>query len=215
MTRGQFAADLSALHRYGAYTRYYGDWDVDEFLYLGGDEGGSVPPPSSLTATKTVPVKQRTKKTNLVAFLDSVFEESDREAKEWDAVHFRPHVFTVCDGTNTTYDPTRLLMEARRCFTGQHHSDNKLILKPDRILHYVVHYPRLTVNWTQPRVYLVNTTTQGLLVHYRHAADMDHCVSKEDQKTSTLWPLMDPFVPRIKARLKGQQPESRNESSFP
>ena len=148
VTRGQFAADLSALHRYGAYTRYYGDWDVDEFIYLGGDEGGSVPPPSSssLTATETVPaVKQRTKKTNLVAFLDSVFEESNG-AEEWDATHFHPHVFTMCDGTNTTYDPKILLMEARRCFTGQHHSDNKLILKPDRILHYVVHYPRLTVN---------------------------------------------------------------------
>ena len=206
VARGQFAAELSALHRYGPYTRYFGDWDVDEFIYL-GDEGGSVPPPpssmvslSNTASSEPAPVHSPTKK-NLVAFLDKVFEESPQE-EELDAVHFRPHVFTMCNGTNTTYDPTILLMEARRCFTGKHHSDNKLIMKADRILHYVVHYPRLTVNWTKPRVYMVNTTTQGLLVHYRNSADLDNYVS--DWKGSTLWPLMDPYVPRIKARLLGQ-----------
>lgn len=183
--RGHFAAELSALHRFGAYTRYYGDIDVDEMYALR-------------------PTSKTHQSQPLLPLLRKKLED-----EHFDVVTFKPYVMAACNGAHV--NPSMLRMEQWRCFTGQHYADQKIIMRADRMLYYAVHYPVTTVNWTTPRKYNLNEEKEGLLVHYRKkneytfgADDFEGIVVSKFNNT---WELMDQWAPRIKERIQTVEKE--------
>ena len=168
---GQGAAGLSALHRMGYATKYFAHMDVDEF-FVPYSRQDAVSNKSSAMARTTLDL------------VDKVFHTKKKSNKTYDVIAFRPTVLQYCNGTRidnnaeqqqhepggqhpTNSNANNNMLAMRKCLTDQHRSDIKLIMRPDSMFSFFVHYATLTKKWTKPTVYMVNDETEGFLAHYR------------------------------------------------
>jgi Glycosyltransferase family 92 len=94
----------------------------------------------------------------ILQFLNSLGEN-------YDCVAFTPTVVEYCKGVNVT-DVEASPLAARKCITGKHQSDVKLIMRPEKMLIFQTHYAVMTQNWKKPHV-LGTSLSDGILAHYR------------------------------------------------
>jgi hypothetical protein len=57
-------------------------------------------------------------------------------------------------------------LATRKCITEKHVSDMKLIMRPERILLFEVHFPVMTHGWAKPNLLLIDDPV-GILAHYK------------------------------------------------
>jgi hypothetical protein len=98
---------------------------------------------------------------NETTVLDMV-AESDSSV---DAFVWKPTLMAPCSGTEVNAEQS--VLSKWRCLTDEHLSDIKLIMRANRMLYFMIHFPVVTVNGTRPKVYNFNDKTEGFLAHYR------------------------------------------------
>ncbi|CAB9512247.1 Pfam:DUF23 [Seminavis robusta] len=86
-------------------------------------------------------------------------------ADKYDGVKFKPTIVEYCNGDEVV-DLQASPLAARKCLTEVHKSDVKLIMRPDRMLLFEVHYAILTKTWSKPEMLHVEAPL-GFLAHYR------------------------------------------------
>ena len=84
-----------------------------------------------------------------------------------DVLLWLPTVMAPCDGT--VVEANQSPLRKWQCLTNRHYAAAKLIMRPERILYFFVHYPILTMNGTKPTEYMFSDRTEGLLAHYRQS----------------------------------------------
>ncbi|CAB9512246.1 Pfam:DUF23 [Seminavis robusta] len=84
---------------------------------------------------------------------------------KYDGVEFKPTIVEYCNGDEVV-DLQASPLASRKCLTEIHRSDVKLIMRPDRMLLFEVHYALLTKTWSKPKMLHVEPPL-GFLAHYR------------------------------------------------
>lgn len=137
---GQAAGGLAAMHRLGEEgAKFFAHMDVDEFFVIFGED-------------KTV-----------LEYTESMLGSPE---SPYDVLGFDPTVMDHCKGVTVKSEADSSL-ETKQCFTDSHASDKKLIMKSDRMLHFQVHFPLTTKNWTKPNEFTIPRRETGYLAHYR------------------------------------------------
>jgi Glycosyltransferase family 92 len=118
----------------------------------------------------------------IMQFLDTVSAETD-------CVGFNPTEIEYCKGTNVI-DLKASPLAARKCINEKSAPANlKLIMRPERILLYEVHYPVMTHNWKKPTNLVIDDPV-GILAHYRGEPEL----GIYNKGPSTPFTRMDKFL---------------------